>query len=180
MHPPLPDNFELCRKRLIVAESSASCRVRLSYQASDEPEVVIDPPSSDRDLTHDLPHHGVVRHDNVTLKIRIVYDASARTSGPSLNDCLYIGPSFGQSIFDILLQFRLHRVALAGDIEKALIPHGLCGGEGSRFTEIFVGAWHDPRSNHPEIHPYCIRGVLQSIFAECDYKPSHAWRHTES
>ena len=57
----------------------------------------------------------------MTSKLRIVYDASARTSGPSLNDCLYMGPSFGQSIFDILIRFRLHRIALAGDIKKAFL-----------------------------------------------------------
>ena len=32
---------------------------------------------------------------------------------------VYTGPSFGQSIFNILLRFRFHRIALAGDIEKA-------------------------------------------------------------
>ena len=50
-----------------------------------------------------------------------MYDASARSNGPSLNDCLYTGPSFGQHILDILLRFRVHRVALAGDIEKAFL-----------------------------------------------------------
>ena len=48
--------------------------------------------------------------------------------GPSLNDCLYAGPKFGQSIMDILLRFRTHRTVLAADIEKAflmisVVPH---------------------------------------------------------
>ena len=50
-----------------------------------------------------------------------MYDASARTTGPSLNDCLYTGPNFGQNILHILLRFRLHQVALIGDIEKAFL-----------------------------------------------------------
>ena len=78
-------------------------------------ELVDDPTSREYSRVHYLPHHGVVRQDKTTSKLRIVYDASARTSGPSLNDCLYAGPSFGQSIFDILLRFRFHRVALAGE-----------------------------------------------------------------
>ena len=51
-----------------------------------------------------LPHHPVVRED----KLKIVYYASAKTCGPSLNDCLYAGPKFGQSIMDILLSTGLH------------------------------------------------------------------------
>ena len=66
-------------------------------------------------------HHGVVRQDKATSKLRVVYDASARTTGPLLNDCLYTGPKFGQSIFDILLRFRLQQEALTGDIEKAFL-----------------------------------------------------------
>ena len=70
---------------------------------------------------HYLPHHAVFRHDRHTTKVRVVYDASARSSGPSLNDCLYTGPKFNQKIPDILLRFRTHRVALTADIEKAFL-----------------------------------------------------------
>ena len=73
------------------------------------------------DRIHYLPHHGVVRQDKESSKVRIVYDASARSRGPSLNDCLYTGPKSGQSIFDILIRFRLQQVAIVGDIEKAFL-----------------------------------------------------------
>ena len=79
-------------------------------------EVVDDPSSSEHDRVHYLPHHGVVRQDNFKA-----YDASAKMKSPSLNDCLYMGPNFGQSIFDIFLRFRFHQIALAGDIEKAFL-----------------------------------------------------------
>ena len=36
-----------------------------------------------------------------------------------VNDCLYAGPSFGQRILDILIRFRIQRIALIADIEKA-------------------------------------------------------------
>ena len=70
---------------------------------------------------HYLPHHGVIREDKATTKLRIVYDASARTTGPSLNNCLYAGPSFGQRIADILARFRIYPVGLIADIEKAFL-----------------------------------------------------------
>ena len=70
---------------------------------------------------HYLPHHAVLREDKLTTKLRIIYDASARTSGQSLNECLYVGPKSGQNIMDILMRFRSHKIALAADIEKAFL-----------------------------------------------------------
>ena len=42
-------------------------------------------------------------------------------NGPSLNDCLHVGPKMNQNILDILLRFRVHRVAVIADIEKAFL-----------------------------------------------------------
>lgn len=70
---------------------------------------------------HYLPHHAVIKRDKETTKLRIVYDASCKSTGVSLNDCLYTGPALSQRIMDIILRFRAHRKALAGDIEKAFL-----------------------------------------------------------
>ena len=72
-------------------------------------EVVPDPGESEGRV-HYLPHHAVIRHDKDTTKLRIVYDASAGADGPSLNNCLYRGPNFGQANLDMLLWFWLHEV----------------------------------------------------------------------
>ena len=73
-----------------------------------------------------MPHHAVkytqcMREDKKTTKLRVVYDASAKADGTSLNDCLYAGPKYDQNIFGIILRFRLHRAALVADIEKAFL-----------------------------------------------------------
>ena len=79
-------------------------------------EVVSQPALPVSGQVHYLPHHGVVRQDKVTSKLRIVYDASVRSSGPSLNDCLYTGP---KSIFDILVRFCLDK---SPSLEKSRRP----------------------------------------------------------
>ena len=50
-----------------------------------------------------------------------MYDASCKSGGPSLNECLHVGLNFGQYISDIVIRFRVHKVALVGDIEKAFL-----------------------------------------------------------
>ena len=69
--------------------------------------------------THYLAHHPVIREDKDTTKLRIVFDASAKTFGPSLNECLYKGPQLSPLVFDILLRFKAQVIALTDDIEKA-------------------------------------------------------------
>ena len=66
-----------------------------------------------------LPMHAVRKDSSTTTKIRAVFDASAKSSsGVSLNDTLLVGPTIHPPLVDVLLRFRLHRVALIADISK--------------------------------------------------------------
>ena len=66
-----------------------------------------------------LPMHAVRKDSSTTTKIRAVFDASAKTSsGVSLNDTLLVGPTVHSSLVDVLLRFRLHRVALIADVSR--------------------------------------------------------------
>ncbi|GFX25928.1 uncharacterized protein TNCV_2899531 [Trichonephila clavipes] len=66
-----------------------------------------------------LPHHGVVRDTSCTTKLRVVFDASSKTSsGLSLNDLLMVGPRVQPELFPILIQFRIFSVAICADVEK--------------------------------------------------------------
>ena len=57
---------------------------------------------------HFLPHHGGLREDGETTKLRIVFDGSARAykSHYSLNDCLEKGPNLTSHVFEVLAKFR--------------------------------------------------------------------------
>ena len=68
-----------------------------------------------------IPHLTVIRKDKSTTRLRIVYDASAKSDGASLNECLHAGPALTQGIFDTMLRFRNNKVAIVGDIEKAFL-----------------------------------------------------------
>ena len=71
------------------------------------------------EATHYLPHHAIVGRDKSTKKVRVVYDASAKSAkSPSLNDCLLKGPKF---IFDLLVRFQSYKITLTVDLEKAFL-----------------------------------------------------------
>ncbi|XP_048479080.1 uncharacterized protein LOC125488978 [Plutella xylostella] len=65
-----------------------------------------------------LPHHGVHKQDSSTTKLRVVFNASAKTStGHSLNDLMECGPKLQTDIQSLLLRWRTHRYVL-NDCEK--------------------------------------------------------------
>ena len=70
-------------------------------------------------ITHDLPHHPVVKIDGDIHKLRVVFDASSQaSSGKSLNDILMTGPTIQPDLFSILCRFRRHRYVFISDIIK--------------------------------------------------------------
>ena len=70
-----------------------------------------------------MPHKAVVREAAQTTKVRIVNDASAKSSSKnvSLNECLETGPPLQNLIWDILTRPRFRRILLCGYIEKAFL-----------------------------------------------------------
>jgi hypothetical protein len=65
-----------------------------------------------------LPHHAV-QHPDKPDKLRVVFDASAKTTnGLSLNDILCSGPTIQEDLFSIILRFRTRKFAFAADIIK--------------------------------------------------------------
>ncbi|XP_049885591.1 uncharacterized protein LOC126380309 isoform X1 [Pectinophora gossypiella] len=64
-----------------------------------------------------IPHHGVLRLDKITNKLRVVFDGTAHTkNGPSLNDILCNGPVVQKQLYDILIAFRTYKYVIMCDI----------------------------------------------------------------
>ncbi|XP_044183283.1 uncharacterized protein LOC122963962 [Acropora millepora] len=156
-HALLPDNYALAVSRL----ASVLKRLRGNPKLFAEYNRIIEEQSlqgiiSDVDphapvqvgRLHYLPHHPVVREDKQTTKVRIVYDASAKSTGPSLNDCLHAGPSLISDIPDVLMRFRYHQIALAADIEKAFLMVQVAKADRDFLRFLWI---NDPTSEDPNI-----------------------------
>ncbi|XP_056016952.1 uncharacterized protein LOC125656535 [Ostrea edulis] len=83
--------------------------------------------SEETGIKHYIPHHAVIDPTKPTTKVRIVYDASAKSkqSNLSLNECLHRGPVMLQDLCGLLLRFRMNRIGIVADIEKAFLQVGL-------------------------------------------------------
>ena len=70
-------------------------------------EVAPETPTGDR--VYYMPHKPVVRQNATTIKVRMVFDASAKpnASAESINECMYTGPPLQQHLWDILVRAQL-------------------------------------------------------------------------
>jgi len=128
-HDPLCDNYVVSQRRL--QSTVKKLKSQGIYDEYDEiikqyekDSIIEKVPSNEMSKesgnVHYLPHRAVVREDRQTTKIRVVFDASCKVNGPSLNDCLYSGPNLLCKIFDIFFRFRLNQIAIVADIKHVL------------------------------------------------------------
>ncbi|XP_055715183.1 uncharacterized protein LOC129809402 [Phlebotomus papatasi] len=76
------------------------------------------PPDAVQDYSYYTAHHGVLK-DSATTQLRVVYNASGKTStGLSLNDTLMVCPVVQPDLYTILIRFRRHPYAITTDISK--------------------------------------------------------------
>ncbi|GFX87633.1 integrase catalytic domain-containing protein [Trichonephila clavipes] len=74
--------------------------------------------SSEPPTHYYIPHHGVLRPEKLTTKLRIVFiGSSPTTTGISLNDILLKG-EVKEDVFETISRFRRHKFAFTTDIQK--------------------------------------------------------------
>ncbi|XP_015189831.1 PREDICTED: uncharacterized protein LOC107073654 [Polistes dominula] len=79
----------------------------------------LDDSSAGRRPHYYLPHHGVLKPDSSTTKLRVVFNgSSASSTGHSLNDIVHAGPNLMLNIFDLLIWIRQLKYLFATDITK--------------------------------------------------------------
>ena len=80
--------------------------IKLDYMS------VLKPPLDDYKGAVYLPHHGMLKESSTSIKLRIVFDASAKNNkGVSLNDALLIGPVLRDGLINIIIRFRTYKIA---------------------------------------------------------------------
>ena len=161
----LPDNYDHAKKRLI----SLLKRLKVQPDLMDTYETILkeqelkgiisEVTSSVPNIgtTYYMPHHCVVRPDKASTKVRIVYDASAKGSGKSLNQLLHQGPNLLSNIFNILVRFRCHKIAYTADIEKAFLQVNVDEADRDYLRFLWVD---DPKKDEPILKIYRYNRVV--------------------
>ena len=126
-HDLLPDNFEVSKnqlqnlKRRLLKENIFEKYDKV-FKSYEECGIIKRVPSDeipqDPDQVHYLSHRPLLYKNKETVKMRTVFDTSSASNGPSLNDCLYAGPSLLAKIFDIILRFRLNYIGVLAHLSR--------------------------------------------------------------
>lgn len=100
-------------------------------------------------ICHVIPHHAVLKESSLTTKLRVVFDASAKTTnGISLNERMHVGPVLLEEIWAVLLRWRVGKIAMIADIEK-MYRQFWVHQEDAKFQQIL---WRNKPEDNIEIY----------------------------
>ncbi|XP_049517810.1 uncharacterized protein LOC125943208 [Dermacentor silvarum] len=94
------------------------------YELDDHAERVNGKDSAER--CYYMPHRAVIRESSSTTRLRVVFDASSNAHrAASLNELLEKGPKINNNMVKMLVNFRLHKIAITADVQKAFLQIGI-------------------------------------------------------
>lgn len=119
-----------------------------------------------------LPHHGVLKADSTTTKLRTVFNASSKTSsGKSLNDLMERGPNLQKDLQSLILTWRHHKYVITADIEKMFRTIAVREMDQPLQSIIWRSSTHEPLEEYhlttvtygTKSAPYLAMRTLQQI-----------------
>ena len=163
----LPSDYDLCRNRLnsLFTRLKGKPKLLREYDSIFKEQrsscIIERVPTNEEDKkgTHFICHHGVVKLDRETTKVRVVFDGLARSSSQvlSLNDHLETGATYMPLLFDTIIRLRSHQVALTADIEKAFHQIAIKG----KDRDVLRFLWYDDISKEkPSIVQFRHRRLI--------------------
>ena len=130
--PVLPDNYDMAVRRLENTEKRLKRSSDIAGAYNQCIEQYVEKGYIRKIPEHEkckskwyLPHFPVIRLDKETTKTRIVFGASAKYEGVSLNDIVHQGPKLQRNLFDVLMRFRRFPIALVCDIAEIYLRIGI-------------------------------------------------------
>ncbi|GBM59390.1 hypothetical protein AVEN_17422-1 [Araneus ventricosus] len=130
----LNNNYELAKKRLFILDDKfkRDKNLYLNYKEIIQQQLkdgIVEYANCEPNNTcpgYFMPHHAVIREQKETTKVRICFDASSKSKGQvSLNDLLYSGPNLNPELLRIVLKFRIGKIAMCADIQRAFLEIGI-------------------------------------------------------
>jgi len=128
-----------------------------------------------------MPHHGIQCLDKNTTRLRVVFDASSKSKGKSLNEIVHAGPNLLSPLFDILIKFRTHKIVLLADIKQAFLQIGIQ----EKHRDFLRFLWfRNPDEKIPEVREFrytrAVFGVKCSPFLLNATIKSHLQKYNSS
>lgn len=124
----MPPSYDQARRRLVAIESkmdkSTEFKERYTAQMNNMFEKCYAEESLDTDTESQrlwyLPHFAVI-NVNKPGKLRLVFDAAAKSNGVCLNDALLEGPDLLRDLAGMLFRFRERAIAVTADIKEMFL-----------------------------------------------------------
>ncbi|KAL9976623.1 hypothetical protein ACROYT_G013945 [Oculina patagonica] len=121
-----------------------------------------------------MPHKPVVKQSAVTMKVRMVFDASAKPHplANSINDCMFTGPPLQPLLWDIMVRARMSTNLLLGDIEKAFLQISVKEEDRDSFRFLFNAKGEEKHLRFTrvpfgvEASPFLLGATLQHHFEQ--------------
>ena len=182
-HPVLPDNYDMALRRLENTEKRLRRSPAIADSYSTRIEQYVEKGYVRKIQEHEkgeskwyLPHFPVIKPDKETTKTRIVFDASAKHKGISLNDVIHQGPKLQRDLFDVLLRFRRFPIAVVCDIAEMYLRIGFTAEDKPYHRFLWRG---NSQNRNPDVYEFdrIVFGLNSSPFQAQFVLQHHAQNH---